>query len=241
MNTNSFKNITHVFHDWDGVYTHHEDFDAFWKTAARVAVEAGVMDCETKAAKVILEKWHEARKTENPYETAFELLHVEYDVCFDFCIKRHHEILFQDFGYTFTAMEGIPDLMDKLKHLNHFVLTHANRFWVNSWIPKVGVYVYFEEIVCSIEQGLGRKNKDLHLFSGLENKWGVNPENCLLIDDSLPNLLKAKEAGWKTSWIKPISLAHPGVVDSTEINPEYVDASYLTINDCLKSLIKLTS
>lgn len=222
--------ITHVFHDWDGVYTHYKDFDAFWKTSAEIAVEAGVITCMKKAENEIRELWYKSQKTARPYETAFDVIHFEYGVCHDFCIKRHHEILFQKYGHTFSNVKGVPELLDELPHLTHVVLTHANKYWIENWFTKLGTRHCYDEVICSIEQGLGRKEQDLTLYHALEKRFNVSPEQCILLDDSLPNLKKACEANWNTVWRKKENDTHP----------YYVDLSYLCVKDFLRDLKRHT-
>ena len=53
MPKNILKNVTHICHDWDGVYTHYTDHDAFWKMTGKLAVEAKIFTNEQEAEKII--------------------------------------------------------------------------------------------------------------------------------------------------------------------------------------------
>jgi HAD superfamily hydrolase (TIGR01509 family) len=201
----------------------------------KLAVEAKIFTNEQEAEKIIRDIYFNSQKTDKPYHTAYDILHQEYGLPLDYCVKRHHEILFQEFQSSFKVVEGIPKFMQELSHLKHIVLTHSNYYWVDSWSSLAGTRGYYDHIICNVEEGLGRKDKDLHLYSTLETRLDVNPENCLLIDDSIVGLKKAKEAGWITVWCKSNDNVSP------DMNaPEYIDLSYTCVKDFLRDLIKYT-
>jgi HAD superfamily hydrolase (TIGR01509 family) len=238
MSKEILKNITHVFHDWDGVYTHYLDSEAFWRSASAIAVEADIFDCEEKAMQVTQEIYRVSRDTDKPYESAYEVLHHEFNLPLDYCMKRHHEILLQDHRDNFQVLEGVAEFMIKLTHLEHIILTHSNNHWVKSWTAEAGTRQYYNHVVCCVEEGIGKKNQADKLYRQLEARFGVLPQNCLLIDDSLANLKMAHKAGWKTAWCQSNDRVSQA---SDETGTGYVDITYTCAKNVLSDLIEHTA
>jgi putative hydrolase of the HAD superfamily len=64
---------------------------------------------------------------------------------------------------------------------------------------SAGVYEEFEKIFTSFEFGMLKTHKDAFRKLSLElKKYKLKPEECIFIDDYLPNIENAKKAGYKT-------------------------------------------
>lgn len=225
-----FSGVTDIFHDWDGVYVHYKDFDAFWLTSAKIAIEEGIRSCLTSAAEEIKAVWVNSQKTEKPYETAFDVLHHEFGLDYEVCFKRHHEILLSDYAHTFRMTPEVCSYLKPLNRWSHHVLTHANHYWVDVWSDKNKTKLLFDTFYSCSGDAIGRKDSEcLSVYRQLEKLHGKLPSQCLLLDDSLFNLKQAHAAGWKTVWIKG---------SKTEPKPDYVDASYSCVTEFLKDLAR---
>lgn len=62
------------------------------------------------------------------------------------------------------------------------------------WIPEECIFV-------SGDDGISKPEK--HIFERARKKIGLSPEEMIMVGDSLPNdIIGAKNAGWKTVWMK---------------------------------------
>ncbi|MEK7095981.1 MAG: HAD family phosphatase [Patescibacteria group bacterium] len=80
-------------------------------------------------------------------------------------------------------IESMLDLLVKLKqNYKLAALTTISREWLDYKIQKFELNKYFDVIVSSGYSGFGKDNP--RIYDLIIDKLGVNPENCLLIDDS---------------------------------------------------------
>lgn len=80
------------------------------------------------------------------------------------------------------------------------VVSSSSHSWVDGWLHKLGLIGYFREIVCKGDAPRIKPAPDLYLAAS--SKLGIEPDKCLVIEDSLNGLLSAQAAGMK-AWIVP--------------------------------------
>ena len=72
--------------------------------------------------------------------------------------------------------------------------------------------------VFTIEHAGYRPKPDPHGYRRLFRRMGLNPGNCIMVEDSLPNLKTAKRLGMKTVWVSEAAKC-----------PAYVDLSVRSV------------
>lgn len=99
----------------------------------------------------------------------------------------------------------IDGVVNVLKSLNEqgipvAVVSSSSHHWVDGWLEKLGLAVYFQEIVCKGDAPRIKPAPDLFLEAARRLK--MDPSECLVIEDSLNGLNAAKAAGMRV-WIVP--------------------------------------
>lgn len=95
----------------------------------------------------------------------------------------------------------------KAKGYRIFALSNTNPIMFNHWIDrnfkKDGKTIndYFEGIVASFEEGVCKP--DPVIFKNLIERYGLNPEETLMLDDSEKNVMAAESVGLKAVKIEP--------------------------------------
>jgi len=113
----------------------------------------------------------------------------------DAAIKDYKE------GYS-KFKEINQELLDTIKELKEkgiilFGFTDAKKEHYDANM-EIGIYDGFEEIFTSFNfKCLKSDAKAFELLTKRINEYGLNPEECLFIDDNLENVKRAKEKGYK--------------------------------------------
>jgi HAD superfamily hydrolase (TIGR01509 family) len=99
-------------------------------------------------------------------------------------------------------IEGVVDLLDAISEsgVPQAVVSSSSHFWVDGWLEKLGLRGFFSDVICKGDAPRIKPAPDLYLAAA--ERLGVEPERCLVIEDSLNGLLSAKAAGMK-AWIVP--------------------------------------
>jgi len=93
--------------------------------------------------------------------------------------------------------EGLIDLLDKLQSKNILlaIATSATKDYANFIMNKFGLKKYFSVIITAEDVIEGKPSPEIYLKTA--NKLKINPENCLVVEDSMPGIESAKAAGMK--------------------------------------------
>jgi putative hydrolase of the HAD superfamily len=99
-------------------------------------------------------------------------------------------------------IEGVPDLLAAIKGrgIPQAVVSSSSHGWVDGWVEKLGLRDYFTEVICKGDAPRIKPAPDLYLAAA--QRLGVNPADCLVVEDSHNGLLAAHAAGMRT-WIVP--------------------------------------
>lgn len=99
-------------------------------------------------------------------------------------------------------IEGVVDVLEKLTALGIplAVVSSSSHSWVDRWLEKLDLAGFFKEVVCKGDAPRIKPAPDLYLAAA--EKLGVDPGDCLVVEDSLNGLISAKRAGMK-AWIVP--------------------------------------
>ena len=101
--------------------------------------------------------------------------------------------------YRESPMPSKPMLtiLERLKgHYKLAAFTDAGKEWLAFEVEKFRLDKYFEVIVSSSDAGLAKP--DPRFYFVLMERLGVEPENCLFIDDKPANLVPARQLGMST-------------------------------------------
>lgn len=109
-------------------------------------------------------------------------------------------------GLPVERLETIRKLRDKRYKV--FVLSNTNPLMYHHWIENAfrqegkNVNDYFDGIVVSFQENTCKP--DPQIFLNLLNRYGLNPEETIMLDDSEANCEAARNVGMKAIRIMPI-------------------------------------
>lgn len=99
-------------------------------------------------------------------------------------------------------IKGVKALLDEIKSrgIALAVVSSSSHSWVDGWLDRLDLAAFFQEVICRGDAERIKPAPDLYLAAA--KKLGVEPDRCLVIEDSLNGLLSAGAAGMRT-WIVP--------------------------------------
>lgn len=102
-------------------------------------------------------------------------------------------------------IEGIRELLSDLKNNNipAAIASSSPRDFIDAVVSKFGLQDYFSYIVSGEEVENGKPSPDVYIETA--KKLGVQPKDCIVIEDSKNGVLAAKAAGMKCAGFKNIN------------------------------------
>ncbi len=118
----------------------------------------------------------------------------------DLDTQRQQEIM-SDLTHEGTMLGVIP-LLEKLTQagIRRAVVSSSSHHWVDGWLAKLAFADHFETVVCRGDAPQIKPAPDLYLEAA--KRLGLDPTECLVIEDSLNGMKSAKAANMKV-WIVP--------------------------------------
>lgn len=118
----------------------------------------------------------------------------------DLDARRQEEIL-ADLQHE-GPMHGAADLLSSLSTAGVplAVVSSSSHKWVDGWLAKLGLDGWFRTTVCRGDAPRIKPAPDLYLEAAA--RLGVEPAQCLVIEDSLNGVKSAKAAGMAV-WVVP--------------------------------------
>lgn len=95
-----------------------------------------------------------------------------------------------------VLLPGITELLESLKNANMpiAIASSSQRRWIDTGITRLGIKDYFQAIATADETpGRAKPFPDLYLLAA--KKLGVDPSECVAIEDSCNGAIAAKDAG----------------------------------------------
>lgn len=137
--------------------------------------------------------------------------------------KELMEQSIQEFGMNLKpgALEIIHFLRER--NITVAMATANKRSRTERYLKKIGLYDYFDKIVCADMVELGKPSADIYLYACKE--LGVEPKDCYAVEDSPNGATSAYRAGCKVIYIP----------DQTPMEDELSDKIYR----CYDSLIDM--
>lgn len=93
------------------------------------------------------------------------------------------------------AMPGAAELISSLTSRKSAVVSSSSHNWVDGWLEKLDLTQHFDTIVCRGDAPRIKPAPDLYLEAA--KRLGVNPADCLVIEDSMNGTISAHAAGMK--------------------------------------------
>jgi HAD superfamily hydrolase (TIGR01509 family) len=118
----------------------------------------------------------------------------------DLDTRRQEEILRDLDGAG--AMPGAVELIEAVAGagLKRAVVSSSSHHWVDGWLGRLGLSPQFDAIVCRGDAEKIKPAPDLYLEAA--RQVGVDPCECLVIEDSMNGVKSAKAAGMPV-WVVP--------------------------------------
>lgn len=143
-----------------------------------------------------------------------------------------------DYTKEFMSLNGVPMKKGLIEFLEYCktieiptaVATSTNRSDALELLEKVDIVDYFNTIVCGDEIEKGKPEPDIFLMAS--KKLGVNPERCIVLEDSENGILAATRANMIPIWI-------PDIIAESDIareNARYICDSLNEVNIIIDEL-----
>ncbi len=110
-------------------------------------------------------------------------------------LRKRLEALWPVTLETVTLMPGVETLLTALQETDYplAVATASDRAWVTRWLTRFDLHAYFQVIATRDDVVNNKPAPDVYLFAAAQ--LGVEPERCLVFEDSWAGLQAAKAAG----------------------------------------------
>lgn len=183
-----------VITDWDGVVyrygprASHNIMHSFLRAA-----ESLIPDVDSQETmQLILQSWP-------AHGDGTTLLEQRHGVCAETLHRMAHSLISPQ---HWLAYEGLAKLVDGIKDNHQFaVWTHASSEMVWHNLDRVGLYGHIRRSEIYDMYDIGRKDKTVASYHAFAEQKNVDPQNMVLIEDSLKNLKMAKMAGLTTVFV----------------------------------------
>lgn len=101
----------------------------------------------------------------------------------------------------YEPFQPIWDLLPELKKKYKLaILNNGTALTLSRFGEKYNLDVQFDLFVSSAIEGIKKSDNDIYLLTA--KRLGVNPEECLFMDDSEQNINGAEKCGMRTIWWK---------------------------------------
>lgn len=99
-------------------------------------------------------------------------------------IEERRKINFSKISNGVEKKDGIDELLEylKKKNIKRAVATSSNRELALSLLSKANILHYFDYVLCGDE--VKKSKPDPEVFLNVAKKLEVNPENCMVLEDS---------------------------------------------------------
>jgi HAD superfamily hydrolase (TIGR01509 family) len=96
-----------------------------------------------------------------------------------------------------SIMPGVIDYLHEAQRLDLklAIASSSPHAWVDSHAQRLGIFDYFEAVVCAEDVGVGRTKPNPDLFLKALDQLGVGKEAAIVLEDSPNGVLAANRAG----------------------------------------------
>ena len=212
---------------WDldnTLYLETEDYkNKLNEATAKAAIEEFKipLDIETATDKV--------RESYETYRDGLEIFAREYKI-------SHKDLYVSYHNYKSDLIDMIkpyPNLLEALESIKcpQYIFSTSSRAICEKILKHIGLYEFFKGRFYSVEDfNVYKKNESSTVYKQLCETIGVEPKNCIFVDDSYSNLNYAKELGMTTVRIFYRNNSAKGMT--------FIDSAYRGIEECILGLKK---
>lgn len=206
----------------DTLYNKTEEFaDILDTTMAKALVEDLKLPIDFETAK------KKVTESYRIYRDGGEIFYREYGV--------NPRDLFKAYHLRKPVEKIVPyeNLIEKIEKVpaEQYIFTASDRYASEKILKHLGLYEFFKDRYYSVEDfGVYKKNESSDVYKKYCAKIGVNPADCVFVDDSYSNLEFAKEIGMTTV---RIYYRNNSAKDKT-----YIDYAYKGVLSFLDDIIK---
>ena len=99
-------------------------------------------------------------------------------------------------------MVGVVEFLEELRErgVPVVVVSSSSHGWVDGWLDRLGLAGFFQETICRGDAARIKPAPDLYVEAAM--RLGLEPGNCLAIEDSRNGMIAAHGAGMQV-WIVP--------------------------------------
>ena len=206
----------------DTLYNKTEEFaDILDTTMAKALVEDLKLPIDFETAK------KKVTESYRIYRDGGEIFYREYGV--------NPRDLFKAYHLRKPVEKIVPyeNLIEKIEKVpaEQYIFTASDRYASEKILKHLGLYEFFKDRYYSVEDfGVYKKNESSDVYKKYCAKIGVDPADCVFVDDSYSNLEFAKEIGMTTV---RIYYRNNSAKDKT-----YIDYAYKGVLSFLDDIIK---
>ncbi len=152
-------------------------------------------------------------------------------------IDSSEKILDAKLARDVQIIDGVTDALDKMTH-QRCICSNSSTVRLDLMLTKVGLKPYFGPHVFSAKDlGPDRVKPKPDIFLHGAARFNVNPEKCLVIEDSVHGVHAARAAGMRVVGFTGASHTYPAHADRlTEAGAETVISRMRDLPDVVKAL-----
>lgn len=102
----------------------------------------------------------------------------------------------EKYKFEIQPKEGVPEFLLQNKDRKMCIATATDRHLAEFALKRLGLEKYFEFIITSAEAGCGKHEPDI--FIKAAGRLGLEPEDCIVLEDALHAIKSAKLGGFYT-------------------------------------------
>jgi beta-phosphoglucomutase family hydrolase len=112
-------------------------------------------------------------------------------------IKIKEENLYRLLDEDAEPMEGVIDLIDRLKEANVklAIASSSNKKWIEHIMEKLGITLLFDRVVGAEDTAHSKPDPEIYIKAA--GALGLRPDECVVIEDAELGVEAAKRAGMK--------------------------------------------
>jgi len=112
-------------------------------------------------------------------------------------IRSRHRLESDALSHSQAIMPGVTDYLHEAKRLGLklAIASSSQHAWVDMHAKRLGIFDYFDKIICSDDVGVGRTKPNPDLFLLALNQLQVQKNEAVVFEDSPNGIKAANQAG----------------------------------------------